>query len=1060
LSLHCGIIWSHTSSIDLAGQTVTYSDIQGGYTGTGNLNVDPLFVAAGSSNYHLQNGSPLIDRCPTFSGLGTDFDNEARPVVRVSLATPYDMGADETTPARVGINGAACAYGSIRDAVTVASPGDALYAMAGTFYENIDIAGKSLTLAGGYAADCATPGAGSTTVNGLSGGGSVFDIAGGTVLLRGLSITGGDAIGGGVDVGSGTRVTLDNVDVFGNTGAQGGGVWIDTGAVVTATNDSDIYNNTAATDGGGVRVWGRFYGVGNESDVYDNQAPSGGGFSVPGGHVFLNAADVYGNQATGTLGKGGGMHVSSGGLVTLTNSVFIYFGNTAYDGAGIYADNASVTMTNSTFRDNTATNDGGALYLTNNSVMQATGVSIGQDTTGLHNEAVRGAGIYAITSTVTMIGGRIINNLASSSGGGLYASNSTVNLTGATVGGTGANQANLLGPSGHEGVGLFLTANTRAVLSNTVVSSNTFQSTLYTYGGGAMVDAGSVLTLTNSRVERHLAPDTFDGRGAGLYVRDATVTLDNSQVISNTAGTVGGGVRMYGGKLNVINGSSLINNRTLTGEGGAIAATYDVSAPDINVRGATFGNNAAGTHGGAIYLDAGTLDFSEGWTLRENTAGSNGGAVAIVGTGDARFSAGSYSLAYYNRALGGDGGFIYLTNATTAELHATSGYQMYVYANQASGNGGALYADSGGLFDVYGQVNFDRNRADHGGAIYLANASRIWLDDHSEIGPELWDNWADYGSGGAIYASNSPRVECDGATLGRTDDGNHATADGGALFLSGSTLDSDNCLFLYNEAAANGGAIAAYTSTLNLHATYGSPMTIAAGELDVRDGLAPLALAATACDPALGLCSAFFENVANSDGDTTGYGGAIYNNDGMLVVSHTVLYTNTAYYGGAIYQAGTNAHAEVNNTLIYSNTAGVALGAGIRSTGGTFSITHTTLANNINGAGYSQSSTTSEVHNSIAWGNTAGGFWVASGILNGTCSLDQSGNAGPATDPHFVDAAHWDFHLLGDSPAIDACATGLPVDLDNVARPFGAGYDMGAFEWFVRTVFLPLVVRN
>jgi len=42
---------------------VTYSDNQGGYAGVGNLNVDPLFVAAASADYHLQSTSPIIDRC-------------------------------------------------------------------------------------------------------------------------------------------------------------------------------------------------------------------------------------------------------------------------------------------------------------------------------------------------------------------------------------------------------------------------------------------------------------------------------------------------------------------------------------------------------------------------------------------------------------------------------------------------------------------------------------------------------------------------------------------------------------------------------------------------------------------------------------------------------------------------------------------------------------------------------------------------------------------------------------------------------------------------------------
>jgi len=41
--------------------TVTYSDIEGGFTGTGNIDSDPLFVDPGSGDYHLQSTSPCID---------------------------------------------------------------------------------------------------------------------------------------------------------------------------------------------------------------------------------------------------------------------------------------------------------------------------------------------------------------------------------------------------------------------------------------------------------------------------------------------------------------------------------------------------------------------------------------------------------------------------------------------------------------------------------------------------------------------------------------------------------------------------------------------------------------------------------------------------------------------------------------------------------------------------------------------------------------------------------------------------------------------------------------
>ena len=39
----------------------TYSDIEGGWAGTGNINADPLFVDAGNDDYSLGAGSPCID---------------------------------------------------------------------------------------------------------------------------------------------------------------------------------------------------------------------------------------------------------------------------------------------------------------------------------------------------------------------------------------------------------------------------------------------------------------------------------------------------------------------------------------------------------------------------------------------------------------------------------------------------------------------------------------------------------------------------------------------------------------------------------------------------------------------------------------------------------------------------------------------------------------------------------------------------------------------------------------------------------------------------------------
>ncbi|MBI3836290.1 MAG: right-handed parallel beta-helix repeat-containing protein [Planctomycetes bacterium] len=59
---------------------VTYSNIQGGWPGTGNIDVDAMFVDAVNGDYHLQQGSPCIDAGDSnATGLPpTDFDGGPR----------------------------------------------------------------------------------------------------------------------------------------------------------------------------------------------------------------------------------------------------------------------------------------------------------------------------------------------------------------------------------------------------------------------------------------------------------------------------------------------------------------------------------------------------------------------------------------------------------------------------------------------------------------------------------------------------------------------------------------------------------------------------------------------------------------------------------------------------------------------------------------------------------------------------------------------------------------------------------------------------------------------
>jgi len=89
--------------------TITYSNVQGIGSGTGNINVDPQFESAGTGNYRLAPTSPCIDvgnNAAVPVGTTTDLDAAPRfadiasvPDGGAGTAPIVDMGAYERQPA-------------------------------------------------------------------------------------------------------------------------------------------------------------------------------------------------------------------------------------------------------------------------------------------------------------------------------------------------------------------------------------------------------------------------------------------------------------------------------------------------------------------------------------------------------------------------------------------------------------------------------------------------------------------------------------------------------------------------------------------------------------------------------------------------------------------------------------------------------------------------------------------------------------------------------------------------------------------------------------------------
>jgi parallel beta-helix repeat protein len=85
-------IYKHSGTLH-----ITYSDVKGGWSGTGNIDVDPLFNDPDNGDFHLWDYSPCIDRGTDEGAPDLDFEGDPRWDHPDMPNDPsiIDMGADE-----------------------------------------------------------------------------------------------------------------------------------------------------------------------------------------------------------------------------------------------------------------------------------------------------------------------------------------------------------------------------------------------------------------------------------------------------------------------------------------------------------------------------------------------------------------------------------------------------------------------------------------------------------------------------------------------------------------------------------------------------------------------------------------------------------------------------------------------------------------------------------------------------------------------------------------------------------------------------------------------------
>jgi hypothetical protein len=294
-------------------------------------------------------------------------------------------------------------YPTIQQAINAVANGDIVRVEPGTYVENIDLAGKAITVE-------STGGALVTVIDGNQAGRVVLanKSEGTSTVLDGFTITNGKSAQGAGMLIRGSSPSVKNCVFYDNTAydtsiyGSGGGIYCDKNSS-PSVYDCYFIDNHAIQNGGGM--------VNNSLGVptvtrcifLNNSAENnGGGMDNTSKPVVTDC--IFRNNTS--LEFGGGM-VNSSGSSTVTNCIFV--GNESNEGGGMYNSfYCTPTITNCAFYGNEAVTTGGGM---NN--------GFGSDATVVNcsfsgNVAVNGGGISLTYCSTTVVNSILWGDVAGS----------------------------------------------------------------------------------------------------------------------------------------------------------------------------------------------------------------------------------------------------------------------------------------------------------------------------------------------------------------------------------------------------------------------------------------------------------------------------------------------------------------------------------------------------------------------------------------------------------------------------------------------------------------------
>ncbi len=563
LIINNSIIWGNAPPEIYTGGlsiNVTYTDIQGGWEGEGNIDADPLLTLDG----HLQAGSPCIDVGDPNADFTSQVDIDGEPRIK---GTYVDMGADEfldsdtdglpdwweskyfgsTNVAEPNADTDLDGYTNLTEYLYSSDPtvgATAYYVDANQPDDSGDGLSWETAKSTIQAAINATKNCGDQVIitpgiyTGLGNYG--LDPGGKAIIIQSTAPNAPEVVASTIidpnREGRGfyfhssetTRCVVSGLTI---TNGQGPGEdiedrWISRGGAILCSASSPtiinctIIGNSGDDYGGGICCTGNSNPTIDNCTVTSNSADRGAGiYCDANSNPTISKCTITGNKAPGyycciTLGGGSYCRDSNPFITNCTIS-----GNDAATGDGIYCGASSPTITNCTISGHVIGRNSDGIYCEDNSSPTITNCFISEN----HR------GIYCEHSSPMITGCTITSNWAEwGPGGGIFSQDSNLTITSSTISDNTAEWG--------AGISCYYGSTT---ITNCTITGNSAK-----WGGGICCYYGST-TINNCTITGNSAEGELAYGGGILCAGDEdgndTFTFSNCTITGNSA-TWGGGI--------------------------------------------------------------------------------------------------------------------------------------------------------------------------------------------------------------------------------------------------------------------------------------------------------------------------------------------------------------------------------------------------------------------------------------------------------------------------------------------------------------------------------------